>query len=171
MASLKLVKEEDGCQSFLCPVKLSSSDYYRTRLKNMGRFRNALHFDLYFVKTTVYDALDELKEKYSRLPPKRSREVLAAQVAHEFGGTAYLSEGTLKQEATTAHHFHDRSIEENGSIQNEDNRKVTFDFLKMRNSEAFGLPMYILIVGELRRLKRFINIFSIKLGTPFVNGR
>lgn len=67
--------------------------------------QNARHSDKYFVKTTLYEALNRLKEEYVRLCSEAAEKVTASQLEREFNGVSHNCENTVKQAASNADRF------------------------------------------------------------------
>lgn len=79
-ALLELASEDEGWHAFQWPATLPSGGNSLNVLKQVARCRSARNSDRCFVRTTLSDALNGLKEQYARLLSQEVRLDFAVQV-------------------------------------------------------------------------------------------
>lgn len=97
-----------------------------------GTNQNARHSEGYFIKTTVYDALNRLREGYVGLRREGDQKVTAAQIARKFDKVSHMNEKPVKQAATHGDRLDPLVTEELGHIMEGRTRNLLSSSIKYR---------------------------------------
>lgn len=166
-AIMRLRSKHDRWVGFLWFVCLVRGGQPVHRYQQLARFQNARHDSTFFVESTFFDLISNLKQEYKELKSKKS-SCSGAAVVKSFTGTEVEEKQfrTLVQTANAVVRLPDAVIETIGDVCDSEYADLC---LSSNNTHGSKTASDIMKLMDCRVFRNMLNITSLKSSRVFMN--
>ena len=170
-AILRLIETKKRWAGYRWFVTIIKSGFNIEKYRQLARMQNERHNDQFYIETTFFDMISNMRTEYDKLRKVQSR-VLGQDVVNAYCGYTVTSKktSTLVQTANTAIRLPVSVVRAIGEVSNLEQPDLVLSSTKLNSKGATSVEEAMRMV-DCRVFRKFLHVNSIRASKAFMNAK